>query len=52
MKHPLPGGLSKGEERSDEGLELAEDPLRRYSECENSTEIVEVQQEYLDAGAE
>ncbi|MFC7202777.1 DUF367 family protein [Haloferax namakaokahaiae] len=29
-------------------LELNEEPLRRYSECEDSTEIIEIQQEYLD----
>lgn len=28
--------------------ELNEEPLRRYSECQNSIEIVEIQQEYLD----
>ena len=28
--------------------ELNEEPLRRYSECEDSSEIVEIQQEYLD----
>lgn len=27
---------------------LNEEPLRRYSECEDSSEIVEIQQEYLD----
>ncbi|SEO93229.1 pre-rRNA-processing protein TSR3 [Halogranum amylolyticum] len=31
-------------------LELNEEPLRRYSECEDSTEVVAVQQEYLDRG--
>ncbi|ELZ79493.1 DUF367 family protein [Haloferax larsenii] len=31
-------------------LELNEEPLRRYSECEDSTEVVEIQQEYLDMG--
>ncbi|MFC7167403.1 DUF367 family protein [Halospeciosus flavus] len=31
-------------------LELNEEPLRRYSECETSAEVVEIQQEYLDAG--
>jgi pre-rRNA-processing protein TSR3 len=29
-------------------LELNEEPLRRYSECEDSTAVVAVQQEYLD----
>ena len=29
-------------------LELNDEPLRRYADCENSTEIVEIQQEYLD----
>ncbi|QDX40431.1 DUF367 family protein [Salarchaeum sp. JOR-1] len=33
-------------------LELNEEPLRRYAECEDSTEVVEIQQEYLDAGGE
>ncbi|MGZ0747469.1 DUF367 family protein [Haloparvum sp. AD34] len=28
--------------------ELNEEPLRRYAECEDSSEIVEIQQEYLD----
>ena len=32
-------------------LELNEEPLRRYANCSDSTEIVSVQQEYLDAGA-
>ena len=29
-------------------LELNEEPLRRYAACEDSTEVVDVQQEYLD----
>ena len=29
-------------------LELNDEPLRRYADCENSTEIVAIQQEYLD----
>ena len=29
-------------------LELNEEPLRRYSECEDSSAVVAVQQEYLD----
>jgi pre-rRNA-processing protein TSR3 len=33
-------------------LELNEEPLRRYSECADSSEVVAVQQEYLDAGEE
>jgi pre-rRNA-processing protein TSR3 len=33
-------------------LELNEEPLRRYSECADSSEVVEVQQEYLDASDE
>ena len=33
-------------------LELNEEPLRRYAECDDSTEVVAVQQEYLDAGEE
>ena len=33
-------------------LELNEEPLRRYAECEDSTEVVAVQQEYLDRGRE
>ena len=33
-------------------LELNEEPLRRYAACANSTEVVAVQAEYLDAGAE
>ncbi|WP_430503638.1 DUF367 family protein [Haloparvum sp. PAK95] len=28
--------------------ELNEEPLRRYAECEDSSEIIEIQQEYLD----
>ncbi|WP_336360601.1 DUF367 family protein [Haladaptatus sp. ZSTT2] len=31
-------------------LELNEEPLRRYAECADSTEIVAVQDEYLDRG--
>ncbi|GAA0312496.1 DUF367 family protein [Halarchaeum salinum] len=31
-------------------LELNEEPLRRYADCADSTEVVAVQQEYLDAG--
>ncbi|GAB3413469.1 DUF367 family protein [Haloparvum alkalitolerans] len=31
-------------------LELNEEPLRRYAECEDSAEVVAVQQEYLDRG--
>ncbi|WP_132058178.1 DUF367 family protein [Halorussus amylolyticus] len=31
-------------------LELNAEPLRRYAACEDSTEVVEVQGEYLDAG--
>jgi pre-rRNA-processing protein TSR3 len=31
-------------------LELNAEPLRRYADCEDSTEVVAVQQEYLDAG--
>jgi pre-rRNA-processing protein TSR3 len=31
-------------------LELNAEPLRRYADCEDSAEVVEVQQEYLDAG--
>ena len=30
-------------------LELNEEPLRRYSECADSTEVVEVQEDYLAA---
>jgi len=33
-------------------LELNEEPLRRYADCEDSAGVVEVQQEYLDAGQE
>ncbi|MEF8857851.1 MAG: DUF367 family protein [Halolamina sp.] len=29
-------------------LELNEEPLRRYAACEDSAEVVEIQQEYLD----
>ena len=29
-------------------LDLNEEPLRRYAECEDSTEVVAVQNEYLD----
>mgnify|MGYP000215079722 CR=1 FL=1 len=31
-------------------LELNEEPLRRYAACTDSSEVVAVQQEYLDAG--
>ncbi len=31
-------------------LELNEEPLERYADCEDSSEVVAVQQEYLDAG--
>ena len=31
-------------------LELNDEPLRRYAECADSTEVVAVQQEYLDRG--
>ena len=31
-------------------LEMNEEPLRRYAECTDSTEVVAVQQEYLDRG--
>jgi pre-rRNA-processing protein TSR3 len=31
-------------------LELNAEPLRRYADCADSTEVVAVQQEYLDAG--
>lgn len=31
-------------------LELNEEPLRRYAACEDSAEVVAVQQEYLDRG--
>ncbi|WP_049986736.1 DUF367 family protein [Halobellus rufus] len=33
-------------------LELNDEPLRRYADCENSAEVVAVQQEYLDRGEE
>jgi pre-rRNA-processing protein TSR3 len=33
-------------------LELNDEPLRRYADCEDSTEVVAVQQEYLDRGRE
>lgn len=33
-------------------LELNEEPLRRYAACADSTEVVAVQQEYLDRGKE
>ncbi|WP_122089242.1 DUF367 family protein [Halalkalicoccus subterraneus] len=33
-------------------LELNEEPLRRYAACEDSSEIVAVQGEYLDRGSE
>ena len=33
-------------------LELNEEPLERYADCEDSSEVVAVQQEYLDAGQE
>jgi pre-rRNA-processing protein TSR3 len=29
-------------------LELNEEPLRRYAACEDSAEVVAIQQEYLD----
>ncbi|MEF8800389.1 MAG: DUF367 family protein [Halolamina sp.] len=29
-------------------LELNEEPMRRYAACEDSAEVVEIQQEYLD----
>ena len=29
-------------------LELNDEPLRRYADCENSTQVVDIQQEYLD----
>jgi len=29
-------------------LEMNEEPLRRYADCEDSSEVVEIQQEYLD----
>jgi len=31
-------------------LELNEEPLRRYAACEDSAEVVAIQQEYLDRG--
>ncbi|MCL7418042.1 MAG: DUF367 domain-containing protein, partial [Halalkalicoccus sp.] len=31
-------------------LELNDEPLRRYAACTDSTEVVEVQGEYLDRG--
>ncbi|GAA0225475.1 DUF367 family protein [Haladaptatus pallidirubidus] len=31
-------------------LDLNEEPLRRYADCDDSSEVVAVQQEYLDAG--
>ncbi|MDY6819744.1 MAG: DUF367 family protein [Halobacteriales archaeon] len=31
-------------------LELNEEPLRRYAACSDSTEVVAIQSEYLDAG--
>jgi pre-rRNA-processing protein TSR3 len=31
-------------------LELNDEPLRRYADCADSTEVVAVQQEYLDRG--
>ncbi|ELZ96539.1 hypothetical protein C440_05308 [Haloferax mucosum ATCC BAA-1512] len=31
-------------------LELNEEPLRRYSKCEDSTEVVEIQRAYLERG--
>ncbi|MFB6081694.1 MAG: DUF367 family protein [Halanaeroarchaeum sp.] len=33
-------------------LELNEEPLRRYADCEDSSEVVAVQQEYLEMGEE
>jgi pre-rRNA-processing protein TSR3 len=33
-------------------LELNAEPLRRYADCEDSSEVVAVQQEYLDRGDE
>lgn len=33
-------------------LELNDEPLRRYADCADSTEVVAVQQEYLDRGDE
>jgi len=32
-------------------LELNEEPLRRYAACEDSAEVVAIQQEYLDRGS-
>jgi pre-rRNA-processing protein TSR3 len=29
-------------------LELNDEPLRRYADCADSSEIVDIQQEYLD----
>ncbi|MUV56346.1 pre-rRNA-processing protein TSR3 [Halogeometricum rufum] len=31
-------------------LELNEEPLRRYADCEDSSAVVEIQQEYLERG--
>lgn len=31
-------------------LELNEEPLRRYAACADSTEVVEIQREYLERG--
>jgi pre-rRNA-processing protein TSR3 len=33
-------------------LELNDEPLRRYAACEDSSEVVEVQGEYLDRGGD
>ena len=33
-------------------LELNDEPLRRYADCADSTEVVAIQQEYLDRGKE
>ncbi|MGM0398454.1 MAG: DUF367 family protein [Halobacteriota archaeon] len=33
-------------------LELNAEPLRRYADCEDSSEVVAVQEEYLNRGAE
>jgi pre-rRNA-processing protein TSR3 len=33
-------------------LELNDEPLRRYADCADSTDVVAVQQEYLDRGSE
>jgi pre-rRNA-processing protein TSR3 len=30
-------------------LELNEEPLRRYADCTDSSDVVDVQSEYLDA---